>query len=436
MRLLALASLLVSAPCLAQSAQIPAPPQEKPIAILNATVHPVSGEPIEHGYVLFDKGVITAVGDARVVRLSSDVEMIDGGGMHVYPGLISAFSSMGLVETLQVAATDDRAEFGRVHPEVRACVAVNPDSDLIPVARAAGVLTVLVAPSGGVVAGRPSLMRMDGWTWESMTIDAASGVLVNWPLTEPITAWWNETPEEEQRKQIKEDLEAIDRIFDEAVAYLASRDAHPDQPADLRFEAMRDVLAARKPVFISAANASQIESAVAWAIRRKLTPIIVGGFDADQVAPLLKAHDVPVIVNGIHRLPSRRHDAYDAAYTLPKRLREAGIRFCIAGGDEPAHERNLAHHAATSAAYGLTKEEALKAITLWPAEILGAGASLGSLEPGKSATLMITTGDPLDLRTDVLVAYIDGRTIDLGNRQKRLNEKYREKYRQLGLLKE
>jgi imidazolonepropionase-like amidohydrolase len=435
MRRFAVAScLLLNGVCGGQSAQIPAPPQAKPIAIIHATVHTVSGADIGSGVVLFDKGVIGAVGDAATVRLSADVELVDATGLHVYPGLVATCSTLGLVETLQVAATDDRQEHGRVHPEVRAAAAVNTDSDLIPVARAAGILTAMVCPEGGLLAGRPSLMRLDGWTWEAMAIEPELGLFVNWPLTEPITAWWMDQTEEQQWKQIREDREAIDKVFDLATAYVASRGANPTQTADVRFEAMRETLAGRKPVFISAADAGQIEQAVAWALRRKLKPVIVGGAEANRVAELLKTHDVPVIVGGVHRLPARRHDDYDAAFTLPKALHEAGIRFCIATGGEPAHERNLAHQAATAAAYGLPPEAALKSITLHAAEILGAGGSLGSIETGKAATLIIATGDILDLRTDVLAAYIDGRRIDLGNRQKRLNEKYREKYRQLGLM--
>jgi imidazolonepropionase-like amidohydrolase len=269
-----------------------------------------------------------------------------------------------------------------------------------------------------------------------MAIDPAAGLVVNWPRTEPVTAWWMETSEEAQRQEIKEDLEAVEKVFDDAIAYIKAKDANPELATDLRYEAMRPALQGDKPLFVSAALAGQIESAVAWANRRGLKIVIVGGSQADRVSSLLKRHDVPVIVSGIHRLPTRRHDGYDEPFALPAKLHEAGVRFCIATGGEPSNERNLNHQAATAAAFGLPKEKALQAVTQDAASILGLGDTLGTLETGKQATLILTTGDPLEITTDTLVAYIDGRRIDLGSRHKSLYEKYQEKYRQLGLVNE
>jgi imidazolonepropionase-like amidohydrolase len=289
-------------------------------------------------------------------------------------------------------------------------------------------------PQGGLVAGRASLVRLDGWTWEDMAIDADAGLVVSWPRTEPITAWWMEKSEAEQRREIGEDLEAVERVFDEAAAYLKAKEHDEALETDLRFEAMRPALRGEKPVFLVASSMGQIESALAWAARRGLRPIIVGGHQADRVIPLLKQHDVPVIVGGLHRLPSARHADYDEPFTLPVKLWQAGVRFCIASGAEAAHERNLNHVAATAAAYGLPREEALKAVTLHAAQILGLGSTHGSLEVGKSATLIVTNGDPLEITTDTLLAFIDGREIDLGSRHKALYAKYRQKYVQLGIL--
>jgi hypothetical protein len=267
-----------------------------------------------------------------------------------------------------------------------------------------------------------------------MTIEPAAGLVLNWPRTETVAEPWMDQPPDEQRREIGSDLQEIERLFDDAAAYIAARDNDESVKTDQRFEAMRDILAGRRPIFVSATSVGQIESAVAWAARRSLTIVILGGGQADQVVPLLKKHDIPVIVTGTHNLPRRRHAAYDEAFTLPARLHEAGLRFCIASGAETAHERHLNHNAATAAAFGLPRDEALKAVTLYAASIIGLGRTHGSLEPGKAATLIITTGDPLEITTDTLAAYIDGRRIDLGDRQKSLYTKYREKYRQLGLL--
>jgi imidazolonepropionase-like amidohydrolase len=426
---------IVSASTFAQSRQIPAPPQDRPVLIEHATIHTVSGETIENGFILFNSGKITRVGPGELPGIGGELPVrIDAAGLHVYPGLITVPSSLGLVETASTPVTVDTTETGRVTPEVRAAVAVNPDTELIPVARANGILTACIFPRGGAIAGRASVIRLDGWTWETMAIDPEAGLVVNWPRTEIVTEPWYEKTEEQQRKEMAEDQEALKRVFEDAAAYIKAKDADATTPTDLRFEAMRDVLAGRKPVFISAASQGQIESAIAWAVRNKLKPIIVGGDQADRCVDLLKKHDVPVIVDGLHRLPQRRHSDVDQPFALPAKLHAAGVRFAIGSGSEPAHERNLNHNAATAAAYGLPKDEALKAVTLYPAQILELGDQLGTLEVGRAATLIITTGDPLEITTDTLAAFIDGRQIDLGNRQKFLNDKYREKFRQLGLL--
>ena len=228
----------------------------------------------------------------------------------------------------------------------------------------------------------------------------------------------------------------IEDLFDDALAYAYSRDADAKLSKDLRYEAMRYVLKRRKPVFVRASSIGQIESAVAWAVRRKLKIVIVGGQDADRTIPLLTKHNIPVIITGLHHLPSNRHDDYDRPFTLPAKLHEAGIKFAIASGTSPAHERNLNHNAATAVAYGLPRAEALRSITLNAAQIIGLGGTHGSIEVNKYATLIITDGDPLEITTDTLVAFIDGKRIDLGNRHKTLNDKYREKYRQLGIIKD
>ena len=435
--IITMALLFVSTTATAQSRQIPAPKQSKPIIIHSATIHTVSGETIEdNGYVLFENGIILHVGNGKLPTVPG-AELIDASGLHVYPGLISTDTYIGLTETSSVDVTNDHTEFGQVKPEVRAAVAVNPDSALIPVARANGILTAMVFPRGGLVSGRCSVMRLDGWTWEDMAIDPEAGLLINWPRTEPARrSRFNTTSESDQRKQIEKNLKLIEVLFDDALAYAISRDADTTLAKDLRYEAMRYVLKRRKPVFVRANSAGQIESAVAWAVRHRLKIVIVGGQDADKTIPLLTKHNIPVIITGLHRLPGNRSDDYDRPFKLPAKLHEAGILFAIASGTSPAHERNLNHNAATAVAYGLPRAEALRSITLNAAQIIGLGSTHGSIEVNKSATLIITNGDPLEITTDTLMAFIDGRRIDLGSRHKTLNVKYHEKYRQLGIIKD
>lgn len=418
----------------AQSRQIPAPPQSRPVVIHSATIHTVSGNEIPAGYVVIEGGIITAIGQGAPPSLDN-AAMYNANGLHVYPGLIAADTNLGLTETGAVAVTQDHNEFGDITPEARSVSAVNPDSDLIPVARANGILTAVTAPSSGLISGRCSILRLDGWTWEDMTIDADAALVVNWPRTEPTRSFFVRRSPEEQLKQIKENLEKVESFFDEALAYDKAKSEDRTVATDLRFEAMRPFVRGEKPVFVKASSSGQIESAVAWAVRRNLKIVIVGGHQADRVTKLLVKHEVPVIIVGLHRLPSQRHANYDEPFTLPLRLKEAGVKFCIASGAGAAHERNLNHIAATSAAYGLSREDALKSVTLYAAEILGLGATHGSIETGKAGTIIITTGDPLEITTDVVMAFIDGREIDLGSRHKSLYLKYREKYRQLGLIK-
>ncbi len=428
-------AMVIAQSSFGQSRQIPAPSQSQTVIIHDATIHTVSGETIANGYVSFENGVITAIGEGAPPRTEGAV-LRDAAGLHVYPGLIASDTNLGLTETGAVDVTHDFDEFGNFTPEAKAVIAINPDSDLLPVARANGILTALTNPSGGLVSGRCSIIRLDGWTTEDLAINDNAGLVVNWPRTDPFGGrrFFRRGNPEELKKQMEKNLREIERLFDESLAYAQAKDADPELETDLRFEAMRPFVLGEKSIFVRASSSSQIESAVAWAQRRGLKIIIVGGNQADRVTSLLRQYDIPVIVGGLHRLPSSRHGDYDEAFRLPLVLHEAGIRFCIASGSGAAHERNLNHVAATSAAYGLDRDVALKSITLHAAEIIGIGATHGSIETGKVATLIVTNGDPLEITTDVIFAFIDGRQIDLGNRHKTLYKKYSEKYRQLGLI--
>lgn len=444
-RTLSICLLLVGA-CLMGLAhatpEIPGATQQKPIVLTGATVHPVSGPVIENGIVLFEKGKIVGVG--RELKIPEDAEIIDVAGKHVYPGLIDANTQLGLIEIPSVRGTVDPNESGEINPNVKAQVAFNPDSELIPVTRSNGVLTALSAPGGGLITGQSACMLMDGWTFEDMCLKPAVAMHIHWPQMAAQDAWWIEQTGAAQAEDSDRGLKAIRKAFADAKIYLAAKQAHavgngtaPDH--DTRWEAMIPVLKGEQPVFITADDAQQIQSALAFCEKEKLRPVIVGGYGAPECAALLKKHKAPVIIGGVYRLPRRRGDAHDAPFTVAAKLHEAGVPFCIAGspvgssGSTTSNVRNLPYNAATAAAYGLPAEEALKSITTYPAQILGVADRIGSLEAGKDATLIVTTGDPLEISTQVTAAYIQGRPVELNDRHKRLWEKYKEKYRRMGI---
>lgn len=415
--------LLVCANVATASDQIPGATLKRPIALVGGMIHPVSSEPVHDGTVVFEKGRITLVGRRGDVRIPENAEVIDLEGQHVYPGLFDAHTILGLSEICSVRATQDASESGAFNPNVRAHVAVNPDSELIPVTRANGVLLALSAPEGGTISGLAAVLQLDGWTYEQMTVNPAAGMVVTWPgvpdgLTDGGTS---------------DRLREIRKWFDDARAYELARKESHRQRTDLKLEALLPVLERKVPLIVRADGLSTIQSAVAFCVEQKVRLIILGGYDAPLCAELLKQHDVPVIVSAVYRLPRRSDDGFDAAYTLPERLRQAGIKFCISGSDtsRTSNVRNLPYHAATAVAYGLPEDDALRAITLSPAEILGVAEQLGSLETGKDATLIVTTGNPLDTFTAVTAAWIQGRPVDLSSRHTLLNDKYQEKYRQL-----
>ncbi|MDZ7362630.1 MAG: amidohydrolase family protein [candidate division KSB1 bacterium] len=417
--------------------QVPAPPQDRAIALVGGTVHTVSGPVLQNATVLMENGKITAIGSD--VRVPPGVERIDVSGKHVYPSLIDASTTLGLIEIGAVRATSDLAETGNINPNVRAEAAINPDSELLPVTRANGVALALSVPQGGVISGTSALIMLDGWTSEQMTLKAPVGLHINWPamtIRRGRSFFFAPQSEEEQRKQMAENLQRIRDAFAEARAYKKAKDAEsqkgvPYHATDSRWEAMIPVLEKKIPVFVNANEIKQIQTAVQWATDEDLKLVITGGYDSWRVADLLKAKDIPVVYGPIHRLPGRRWEDYDTPFTAPAKLHQAGVRFCIADF-ESENARNLPYQAATASAYGLPRDEALKAITLYPALILGVADRVGSLETGKDATLFVADGDLLEIKTQVSQLFIQGRKIDLGNKHRALYEKYTKKYQQAG----
>jgi imidazolonepropionase-like amidohydrolase len=432
---LAVSANITSAPC--QDLLHKGERQQRPVLIRNAVIHTMEGSVVVGGSIWFSDGVIRGISPADTepdVPPEPTPRIIDGRGLHVYPGLIAAKSELGLQEVEMVRQTVDLDEVGDVSPEVLAAVAVNPDSTAIPVARSNGVLAACVFPRGGMIAGRASLMAMDGWTNDDMTLVREAGLVVNWPAAAERRRWRGRSgatdrsdPVETARRRRQE----IDAEFTRAKSWLAASSADPTTPPDLRCAAMANALNGTSHVFLMVDDLEQIESAVEWALGRRLRPVVVGGAQADLCARMLAELKVPVVLSGVHRLPRRDDSPYDDAFTLPARLRDAGVRFCIATGESFAHERNLPYHAATAAAFGLTREEAVAAITRDAADILGFGNRMGTLTPGKDATLLVTDGSPLDLTTGIEHAFVRGAEVDLRNKQTELARKYRAKYEQL-----
>ncbi len=430
---LALLALLSAA---SASDQIPGAPQKKPIALINGVLHPISGPAIEDGTVIFDNGKIVDLG--RRMKPPADATVMDLEGKHVYPSLIESHSHLGLVEISSTRSTLDMTEIGSINPNVRAHVSVNPDSELIPVTRANGVLIAVSAPSGGLVSGKASVLQLDGWTYEDMTLKPDCALVVNWPRTAPEMTHVPGTesegkPEDRDTERIKA-LKDLRDLFENTRTYIKARAANPaNQPFDSRLDSMIPVVEGQIPLLIWADRANQIQGAVAFGVEQNVKIILLGGHDAEMCAEMLRRYDVPVIVDAVHKDPRHDHEEYDSSYTLPERLRRAEIRFCISGTgrSETWNTRNLPYHAATAAAYGLPYEDALRSVTQYPAEILGIADRVGTLEPGKDATLFVSDGDPLETETLVTAAWIQGRKVDLTSRHTQLYDKYRTKYRQL-----
>lgn len=413
------------------SDQIPGAAQKRPIMIRNAIVHTVSGETIQNGCVLFKDGKITDVGVG--LSIPGDSELIEGKGLHVYPGLMESYSSIGLVEIDSIRASIDTTEIGSLNPNVRAAVAFNPDSEAIPVARANGVLSSVVVPNGGLVSGRAAVMVLDGWTWESMSLLPDAAMAATWPRFGSAPRGRRGGDAELATGSENDRLAPFHELMREVKAYALARSKAPnEQPIDLRLDSMVPVIEGRMPLLVQANSTKQIQTAIAFSNQYNLKLILMGGADAMQCANLIKESRVPVVIAGVYRLPSRRDAPYDSSYALPAQLQEAGILFSIAsdGRFGASGVRNLPYHAATAAAYGLTEDQALRAITLSPAEIFGVSNRIGSLSVGKDATLIVTDGNILETPTQVTKAYIQGRLVDLTSKHTQLNEKYQAKYRQ------
>lgn len=402
------------------NAHTPAPPQEHVVAITGGTVNTVTQGVLQGGTVVFKDGVITAVGIN--IDIPDGAEIIDAAGKYVYPGFIHGRSILGLMEVARTTESTDIQEIGEINPNIRAHVAFHTASDHLPVAAVHGITTVVPTPRGSLLAGKLAAMMTDGWTWEDMIVKQDIGMALYWPSVN-------------NSKQYSENMQELQDAFDKARRYKHARMAAlagnaQHHPFDSRWEAMIPILRGEMPVFITANGSKQIQAAISWAEQEQLNMVLVGSRDMGLVAPQLAQKNIPVMLTGVISGPARQWEGYDEAYKIPKLLHEAGVKFCIAGDAGAASAYRLPHHAAAAVAFGLPEEEAIKAITIHAAEILGIDNFLGSIEEGKQATLIIADNNPLQIWSKIQQVFINGRKIDMSDKHKQLFEHYMEKHSQ------
>jgi imidazolonepropionase-like amidohydrolase len=401
------------------------------LVLRGATVHPVSGPDLPKADVVIRDGKIVSVGPASAAP--ADAKAVDLSGKHVYPSLFPPVTVLGLVEIASVRATSDFAEIGEVNPQARGDLAMNFDSELLPVARSAGILMAGVSPIGGVVSGSAAAMKLDGWTREDATLKTPAAILVAWPNLEIDRSPTARFTVRVQEKRRDEAVQKLKDAFAAARAYAKARSSEgkagvPRHDTDPKLEALVPAVEGRLPVIVQADRVAQIRAALAWAKEEGLRLAVLGGADAWRIADDLARAKVPVILDTPLDLPLRADEPYDARFAAAGILAKAGVTVAFNDGSSAfaaATVRNLALEAGAAAAFGFPREKAVEAMTRVPATILGVADRVGSIEPGKDATLIVTDGDILDVRSHVVAAYLDGRPLDLTDRQKRLYERYR-----------
>jgi imidazolonepropionase-like amidohydrolase len=424
-KLLALLIGLMPIALVAQSVPSPAPIHRGNLLLENATLHLGNGTVIAKGNVLISDNKIQAVGATDA--LPQDVQRLDLTGKHIYPGLIAPMTQIGLDEIEAVRSTDDRSEVGAVNPNARAIVGYNTDSRVTPTVRSNGVLLAQVVPGGDLFCGQSAVVQLDAWTWEDAAYLADDALHLNWP-SQQIATHPYAPPREEQEKQLKLRMEEIEQVMRDARAYATAKEAGKSIATDLRWEAMMPVLKKEKAIWIRASTEKDIRSALEFALRQDLKMVLVGGDDAWLLSDLLRQYKIAVVLGKSHQLPRNEDDPVDLPFRTAMKLQQAGVLTCLSV-EGFWNVRNLPFMAGQVAGYGLSAEEALQLITLNPAKIMGIEGRTGTLEVGKDANLVVSAGDLLDMRTSIVeYAFIQGRQIDLGNKQKDLNAKFLKKF--------
>lgn len=391
-----------------------------------ATIHPVSSAKVEGASLLVKDGKIAEIGPK--IPVPKGTRVIDAKGLHVYPGMIDSATEIGLSEVSSVRETQDTNEIGDFKPQLRAAIAVNPASEHIPVIRANGIAAAIALPGGGIIAGQASLMRLNGWTWEEMELRRSAAMHLFFPTMGGGSSRFSQessrTGFAEARRAYERRLKLLQEYLESARRYHKAKAAKsPGLKTDLAFEAMLPVLDGKLPVLINAVRERAIREAIQWAQKEKIKVILSGVRRPGDALAELKARNIPVILGPTQALPMEEDDPYDAAFTLPAELHKAGVKFAF-GSFGNQFARNLPYQAATAAAFGLPYEEALKAVTLYPAQIWGVDDRMGSIETGKSADFIVTDGDPLEVQTQVKRMFLDGIEVDLESKHTLLYKKY------------
>jgi imidazolonepropionase-like amidohydrolase len=421
--------------CLAATALMATP--GRPTLIRGARVVTLEGAALPKGDVLIQDGLILQV--AASLSAPPDADILEAQGLTLYPGIFDAFNQLGLAEISAVSATLDHTELGDANPQLAAATALHPDSELLRAARAAGITHSLAVPGftgsrrgfgggGALMGGHATTFQLDGWTSENMRIQERSALVVNWPhlasrSLDPLSNAVKTRPLAEVKLDMEKRLGELETWFDRARQYVRSS---ASVARDLKLEGLGPIVKGERPVLVFASDERDIKAAVGFFEKQKIRMILVGGEDAIKVAPLLKEKQIPVILGPVLAMPEDEDDPYDEAYTLPSRLQAAGITLALGGG-EASISRRLPQQAGMAVAYGLPYEEALKAITLNPARMLGLDRDYGTIRPGKVANLVLADGDLLEPRTIVKAVFIRGVAVDLTTRQTALYDRYKKR---------
>ncbi len=420
----------------AQANVLPAPAQKGVMYVKNVTIHVGNGTVIENGVIVVRDGKIEKVGKDIVVPADA-TDVVDGKGKQVYPGLILPSSSLGLVEISAVRASNDSREIGDMNPNVRSIVAYNTDSKVINTLRSNGILAANIVPQGSFLAGSSTVVQLDAWNWQDASLKTDGGMHLYMPSLMPRPTFGrrggggapggpNPGTESDPVKEGLQQLENLKGFFREAKAYLA---APSHEEVNLKFESVKDLLAKKQKFYVHANTVKQMLVALDFVKEFGFDLVIVGASESWQIANLLKQHNVSVILQQMHSLPTTTDDDVDQPYKAAAALQKAGVLFAISDDDSQTRGRNLAFNAGTAVTYGLDKEQALAAITLNAAKLMGVADKTGSIEAGKDANFIISSGDILDMATsNVTDAFIQGRKVNLDDKQKQLNDRFEQKY--------
>jgi len=411
-----------------------APSQKNPIVLTGGTIHTGTGDVIENGSIAFSEGKITFAGKASDYKENSVSEVIDVSGKHIYPGLIYPTTSLGLIEISGVGVTVDNRETGALNPNVRTIVAYNTDSHVIPVVRSNGILIAQIVPSGSLLPGTSCIVQLDAWNWKDAIYKADDGLFLGWPRQTRSggRSRGYSTPQAQEREGesiYDKNVEQLEKIFSDAIAYTAV--SRPED-ANLRLEAMKGLFDGTKTLYISAPDPKGIIAAIMFAKKYGVKRIVLTGADesAWEVKDFLKKNDIPLILAHVHALPKFEHSDIRLPFKLAAMFKKEGILVGLTYSNQ-AYGFNLPFVAGQTVAYGLTKEEALQMVTLNNAKILGIDNVTGTLETGKDANIVVSTGDILDMMTNnIEYAFINGRNISLDNKHKQLYRRFMEKYKQ------